>query len=93
MIPATCATTAGGWLLMAYDRAEGDKLQITPKFLALMLCVYRPSVSTANRTLHRPGMIRHGRGHIMVLDRAALEPTACACYAVVQRRFARLLGV
>jgi CRP-like cAMP-binding protein len=80
------------WLLMAHDRAEGDEFQITQEFLALMLCVYRPSVSVVASTLQRAGMIRYGRGHVMVLDRAALEATACDCYAVVKRRFERLLG-
>jgi CRP-like cAMP-binding protein len=80
------------WLLMAHDRAEGDDLQITQEFLALMLCVYRPSVSVVASTLQRAGMIRYGRGQVTVLDRAALEATACDCYAVVKRRFDRLLG-
>jgi CRP-like cAMP-binding protein len=80
------------WLLMAHDRADGDEFQITQEFLALMLCVYRPSVSVAARTLQRAGMIRHGRGRMTVLDRGALEDTACDCYAVVKRRFDRLLG-
>ena len=80
------------WLLMAHDRAEGDEFQITQEFLALMLCVYRPSVSVVASTLQRAGMIRYGRGHVTVLDRAALEATACDCYAVVKRRFDRLLG-
>jgi CRP-like cAMP-binding protein len=80
------------WLLMAHDRAEGDEFQITQEFLALMLCVYRPSVSTVASTLQRAGMIRYGRGHITVLDRLALEATACDCYGAVNRRFARLLG-
>jgi CRP-like cAMP-binding protein len=80
------------WLLMAHDRADGDEFQITQEFLALMLCVYRPSVSTAAATLQRAGMIRYGRGHITVLDRSGLEATACDCYAAVNRRFDRLLG-
>jgi CRP-like cAMP-binding protein len=80
------------WLLMAHDRAEGDEFQITQEFLALMLCVYRPSVSVVASTLQRAGMIRYGRGHVTVLDRAALEATACDCYSVVKRRFERLLG-
>ena len=80
------------WLLMAHDRAEGDDFQITQEFLALMLCVYRPSVSVVASTLQRAGMIRYGRGHVTVLDRSALEATACDCYAVVKRRFDRLLG-
>jgi CRP-like cAMP-binding protein len=80
------------WLLMAHDRSEGNEFQMTQEFLALMLCVYRPSVSVVASTLQRAGMIRYGRGHITVLDRAALEATACDCYVVVKRRFERLLG-
>lgn len=80
------------WLLMAHDRADGNEFQLTQEFLALMLCVYRPSVSVVASTLQRAGMIRYGRGHMTVLDRAALEATACDCYSVVKRRFERLLG-
>jgi len=80
------------WLLMAHDRAEGDEFQMAQEFLALMLCVYRPSLSVVASTLQRAGMIQYGRGHIRVLDRAGLEATACDCYRVVKRRFNRLLG-
>ncbi len=50
------------WLLMAHDRSESDEFQVTQEFLALMLCVYRPSVSVVASTLQRAGMIRYGRG-------------------------------
>jgi CRP-like cAMP-binding protein len=80
------------WLLMAHDRAEGDEFPMTQEFLALMLCVYRPSVSVVARTLQRAGLIRYGRGHVTVLDRDGLEATACDCYGTVKRRFERLLG-
>jgi CRP-like cAMP-binding protein len=80
------------WLLMAHDRADGDEFQITQEFLAIMLCVYRPSVSVAASTLQRAGMIRYGRGRMTVLDRGGLEESACDCYQVVKRRFDRLLG-
>ncbi len=80
------------WLLMAHDRAGGDEFQITQEFLALMLCVYRPSVSVVASTLQRAGMIRYGRGRITIVDREALEATACDCYRVVKARFERLLG-
>jgi CRP-like cAMP-binding protein len=80
------------WLLMAHERAEGDELQITQEFLALMLCVYRPSVSVVASTLQRAGIIRYGRGHITILDREALEAAACDCYRAVRRRFEYLLG-
>jgi CRP-like cAMP-binding protein len=80
------------WLLMAHDRADGDTMQITQEFLAIMLCVYRPSITVAATTLQRAGIIKYSRGYITVLDRASLEATACDCYAAVQRRFASLLG-
>jgi CRP-like cAMP-binding protein len=80
------------WLLMAHDRAEGDNLQITQEFLSMMLCVYRPTVSIAARSLQRAGIIRLGRGRITVLDREGLESSACDCYEIVRRRTARLLG-
>jgi CRP-like cAMP-binding protein len=80
------------WLLMAHDRSGSDEIQITQEFLALMLCVYRPSVSVVASTLQRAGMIRYGRGHISIVDRGALEMTACDCYRAVKVRFERLLG-
>ena len=80
------------WLLMAHDRTEGDVLPITQEFLGLMLCVYRPTITVAAGILQRAGLIRYSRGHVEVLDRDALEATACDCYGSVKRRFDRLLG-
>jgi len=80
------------WLLMAQDRIDGNDLPVTQEFLALMLCVYRPSITVVASTLQRAGIIRYGRGHITVLDRSALEATSCDCYMAVKRRFDRLLG-
>jgi CRP-like cAMP-binding protein len=79
------------WLLMGHDRADGDDLPMTQGSLALMLCVYRPSISVAARTLQRAGIIRYTRGHITVLNRSALEDASCDCYVAVKRRFDRLL--
>jgi hypothetical protein len=36
--------------------------------------------------LQELGLIRYHRGHIVVLDRARLEETACECYAAIRRR-------
>jgi CRP-like cAMP-binding protein len=84
------------WLLMAHDRTEGDVLPLTQEFLSLMLCVYRPSITTVARVLQRAGIIsayeNSGKGNITILDREALEDTACDCYKVVQERFNALLG-
>ena len=80
------------WLLMAHDRADGDELPVTQEFLGLMLCVYRPTITVAAGILQRAGIIRYSRGHVEVLDRAALEATSCDCYGTVRRRFDHLLG-
>jgi CRP-like cAMP-binding protein len=80
------------WLLMAQDRLGCDDLPITQEFLALMLCVYRPSITIVAGILQRAGIIQYGRGHITVLDRAALEAASCDCYGAVKRRFNRLFG-
>ena len=80
------------WLLMAHDRGEGDTLPLTQEFLALMLCVYRPSITVIAGILQRAGMIRYSKGSITVLDRSAIEATACDCYNTVQNRFKQLLG-
>jgi CRP-like cAMP-binding protein len=80
------------WLLMAHDRADGDVLPVTQEFLALMLCVYRPSITVAAGSLQRSGIIRYSRGHITVLNRNALEAAACDCFIAVRRRFNTLLG-
>jgi CRP-like cAMP-binding protein len=83
------------WLLMAHDRTEGDVLPLTQEFLSLMLCVYRPSITLVARVLQRTGIISYGnssKGSIVILDREALEDTACDCYKIVQERFKTLLG-
>jgi hypothetical protein len=36
-------------------------------------------------------LIHYNRGHIVVINRPALEKHACECYAVVKKEFDRLL--
>ena len=79
------------WLLTAHDRARGDELPLTHEFLALMLCVHRPSVTIVASTLQKAGMIRYQKGIITILNRQALEGTACDCYRIIQERFTYLL--
>ena len=80
------------WLLMSHDRTNGDELPMTQEFLAMMLCVHRPSVTVAARILQRANLIRYGGGSITVLDRSGLEATACECYGMVRQHHQRLLG-
>lgn len=80
------------WLLMAHDRAEGDRFPMTQEFIALMLGVRRAGVSVAAGILQKTGAISYARGCITVLDRPGLEAASCGCYRAVRRQFERLLG-
>ena len=51
----------------------------------------REGVTAAVGKLQALGVIGHSRGHITVLDRAALERLSCECYAAVKREADRLL--
>jgi CRP-like cAMP-binding protein len=69
------------WLLLADDRMPGSPLPLRQVLLAQMLAVHRPGVSAALRMLQDKGCIRQYRSRIEIIDRAALEASACACYA------------
>ena len=72
------------WLLMCQDRVDSDVLMLTHEFLAEMLGTGRPSVSLAAGVLQRAGLIENVRGTIRILNRKALEESACECYRVIQ---------
>jgi CRP-like cAMP-binding protein len=79
------------WLLLSLDRLSGSELVMTQELIANMLGVRREGVTEAALRLQRLGLIRYARGHIMVLDRPALEARVCECYAVVKKEYDRLL--
>ena len=79
------------WLLLTLDRLPSREVIMTQELIANMLGVRREAVTTAVGKLQRLGVITHSRGHIVVLDRAALERLSCECYAVVKRETDRLL--
>ncbi len=78
------------WLLMSHDRIEGDLIELTQEFLALMLGVNRPTVTVAASVLQGAGFIKYSRGRITVLDREELEDFACECYQIVKPEFDRI---
>jgi CRP-like cAMP-binding protein len=79
------------WLLLSLDRLWGDELVMTQELIANMLGVRREGVNEAAMKLQLAGLIRYGRGRILVLDRAGLEKRTCECYAVVKKEYDRLL--
>jgi CRP-like cAMP-binding protein len=68
------------WLLMARDRVESNGFPLTQEFAAMMLGASRPTVSVVAGTLQRAGLIKYHRGHVTILDGAALEEASCECY-------------
>jgi CRP-like cAMP-binding protein len=75
------------WLLMMFDRAEGEPLQYTHEFLSEIMGVNRTSISLAAQSMQKAGLISYRRGTMQVLDRSAMEGASCECYAIVKRRF------
>jgi CRP-like cAMP-binding protein len=81
------------WILMAHDRTDGDTLDLTHEFLALMLGVRRPGVTIAMHFLEGAGLIRSTRRAILIVDRDGLEQHADGSYGVPEAEYERLLGV
>lgn len=79
------------WLLMSLDRLPSNELSMTQELIANMLGVRREGVTESAGKLQKLGLINYNRGHIIVIDRPALENYACECYAVVKKEFDRLL--
>jgi CRP-like cAMP-binding protein len=79
------------WLLMARTRLESDDIPMTHEFLSTMLGVRRTGVTEVATKLRRVGLIRYHHGEITILDREALEATACECHLIDRRRLLRVL--
>jgi CRP-like cAMP-binding protein len=80
------------WLLMWHDRAASDELALTHEFLATMLSVRRPGLTTATHLLEGNGLIRAKRGKIIIRDRAGLEKLAEGTYGPAEHEYERLIG-
>lgn len=80
------------WILMCHDRIRTDEIAITHEYIALMLGVRRPSVTTTLHVLEGKRLIRSSRGSVIVRDRMGLEALAAGCYGMPEQEFERLLG-
>jgi CRP-like cAMP-binding protein len=80
------------WILMAHDRAGEDDLPLTHDFLALMLGVRRPSVTTGLHILEGDNLIRSSRGTVTVRDRTGLERLAGGSYGFAEAEYRRVIG-
>lgn len=78
------------WLLSTSDLASTQKLELKQEFVAHMLGVRRPGVTIAINALSLEGLIEHGRGVIVIVNRQGLEARSCECYAVIREGWAAL---
>jgi Mn-dependent DtxR family transcriptional regulator len=76
---------------MANDRVDGAELQLTHEAIAQLLGVRREGVTEAAGRLQAAGLVRYGRGRILVHDREGLMQSACECYGAIRREYNRLL--
>jgi CRP-like cAMP-binding protein len=80
------------WLLMANDRLDGDRVELTHEFLSTMLGVRRAGVTVALQLLAKRGLIQLERGGIIIADRDGLKEACNGGYGVAEAEYQRLLG-
>ncbi len=80
------------WLLMCHDRVDGDEIALTHDFIAAMLSVRRPSITTALHVLEGRKLIRAERGRITIRDRRGLEEFTGGSYGKPEEEYRRLIG-
>jgi CRP-like cAMP-binding protein len=80
------------WLLMAHDRVDGNSIELTHEFLALMMGTRRPGVTESMHALSHAGLIKSQRGPITILDRNGLRERAGKFYGTAEAELKRLIG-
>lgn len=78
------------WLLLAADRLDQAAIPITHDMLAMNLGVRRAGVTRWLGMLQKGGVIAIHRGLCEIVDRPALEHTACECYGIIAAEYRRL---
>jgi len=77
------------WLLRMHGLA-GSHLPLTHEFLAEMMGVQRPSVTTVAVKLQKAGLIKYSRGHIHISDIEQVRQRACECDAAIRSSYRRI---
>ena len=80
------------WLLMCWDRVDGDNLALTHEFMSVMLGSQRSSVTVTLHVLEGLGAIRAERGSVRVLNRDILADLAGGTYGAAEAEYQRLIA-
>jgi CRP-like cAMP-binding protein len=86
------ASRLARWLLMCHDRVDGDEINLTHEFMALMIGAPRTAVTSTLHELEGLHLIRSLRRRVLVIDRTGLEEFAGAAYGTPEREYRRLIG-
>lgn len=78
------------WLRMTYNRVQRTEYPLRHEFLAQMLGVQRPTLSTAASLLQRAGLISYRYGKLNILDPEGLVSGACECYGMMEAQFDKI---
>jgi DNA-binding transcriptional regulator YhcF (GntR family) len=63
---------------------------MTQEFMAMMLGVHRPTVSTTASLLQQAGLISYSRGQVTVINPEGLKAGACECLELMERQFDKI---
>ena len=78
------------WLMLVHNRVRRDEFPLRQEFVAQMLGVHRPTVSTAASMLQQAGLISYSRGRLQVLDPEGLRNGSCECLEIIEKQFAQV---
>jgi CRP-like cAMP-binding protein len=81
------------WLKLIHNRVYRDEFPMRQQFMANMLGVQRPTVSTTAFMLQQAGLITYTRGQMRILDPEGLTEGACGCYELMEREMDRIYEV
>jgi hypothetical protein len=78
------------WLCMTYNRAHRTEYPLRHEFLAQMLGVQRPTLSTAASMLQRAGLISYRYGKLTITSPEGLAGGACECLELMESQFDKI---
>lgn len=80
------------WLKLVHNRVRRNEFPLRQEFVAQMLGVHRPTVSTAANMLQQAGLITYSRGQMQVLDAEGLRSGSCECLELMEREFEKIFS-
>ena len=78
------------WLKLVHNRLRRDEFPLRQEFVAQMLGVHRPTVSTAANMLQQAGLISYTRGQMRILDAEGLRNGSCECLEIIEKQFSKV---